>query len=436
MSFRFNDGRDWFLKKRFGLFIHFGLYAIDGWHEQMQYRKGIPRKDYEKLMHRFNPQGFDPDSWLDLAEEAGMGYICFTTKHIDGFCLWDTKLTDYNSMNTPYGKDFLRLLADACHRRSFPLCLYYSPIDNHSPYYPNQGRSYELPCPEEGDEPDIDKHMDFIRKQVFELCTGYGGIHGFWWDGADVLGVKNDSLNKMIHELQPNAVINNRGFSRGDFDTPERDWFGYVNEAEGFVSPVEACQSIGVESWGFRKDEDFYTDRYLMQSIDKIMAKGGNYLLNVGPDADGRIPQEAARILKSVGKWYKAVKESFDDTKPVSDILDNKEILFQKEGDIVTETEVVNRDVLLTMKGNTVYVHLYKNPSSTRVLLRPIDTLPLKATLLNTGESVEVSIDVTPSSIQEKKGFLRIRNIPANAHENTVMIIKLEFEDAGLFLRH
>jgi Alpha-L-fucosidase len=159
-----------------------------------------------------------------------------------------------------------------------------------------------------------------VKKQVTELCTGYGEIHGFWWDGADKLGYEDDSINGIIRELQPNAVINNRGFSKGDFDTPERDWFGYVNEADGFTSPVEACQSIGVESWGYRKDEDYYTDRYLMQSMDKILAKGGNYLLNVGPDADGMIPQDAIRILKSVGKWYKSVRASFDDAIPVSSI--------------------------------------------------------------------------------------------------------------------
>ncbi len=137
---RFGDRRDWFFEKRFGMFIHWGLYAIPGWHEQHQWRGRVPRAEYVKLAQRWNPVKFDPDQWLDLAEEAGMKYVCVTTKHHDGFCLWDTKQTAFNTMNTPYGKDALKLLADACHRRGFPLCLYYSCVDWHHPHYPNQGR--------------------------------------------------------------------------------------------------------------------------------------------------------------------------------------------------------------------------------------------------------------------------------------------------------
>lgn len=429
MKFKFGDGRDWFLEKRFGMFIHFGLYAVDGWHEQMQFLKGIPRKEYEKLIHRFNPYKFDPDNWLDIAEQAGMEYMCFTAKHGDGFCLWDTEATGYNVMNTPYGKDFLKILSDACHKRNFPLCIYYNPVDWHNPYYPIKGYSSGQSRPEEGDKPDLEKYLNIVKKQVIELCTNYGEIHGFWWDGGNVFNKKDDSFNDIIRKLQPNAVINNRGFSQGDFDTPERDWYGYVDVEDGFSTPVEACQSIGVESWGYRSVEDYYSDRYLMQSIDKIMAKGGNYLLNVGPDGNGLIPEEAERILKSIGKWYKAIKESFDNTVPVSHILDNKEILIQKKGDISVETEIVNRDVLLTMKENTVYVHLPKSPPSNRILLKPVDVLPYKATMLNTGAEMEVSIEITPNMIDEKKGFLRIRNVPVNENENTVMVIKLEFEE-------
>ena len=316
MKFRFGDGRDWFFNKRFGLFIHWGLYSIDEWHEQMQYRRSIPRKEYEKLINRFNPVDFDPDKWLDIAEETGMEYICFTAKHIDGFCMWDTKQTDYNVMNSPYGKDILGMLADACHRRSFPLCIYYSAVDNHHPNYPNQGRPYELQRPEEGDEPDLNKYMNFLREQVRELCTQYGEIHGCWWDAGDILGIRDDSINKMIRTLQPKAVINNRGFSDGDFDTPERDWYSFVEEDAWFAKPTEACQSIGMESWGYRVEEDYYADRYIMQSIDKIMAKGGNYLLNVGPMANGEFSSEALAILKNIGKWYKTVKESFENAIP------------------------------------------------------------------------------------------------------------------------
>jgi alpha-L-fucosidase len=416
MDFRFGDERDWFLEKRFGLFVHWGIYAIDGWHEQMQYRKAIPRTEYEKLAHQFNPLQFDPDAWLDIAEEAGMQYICFTTKHIDGFCMWDTKQTDYSVMHTPYGRDTLAMLADACHRRSFPLCLYYAPVDNHHPNYPNQGRPYELPGPQAGDEPSLDAYMHFLKEQVKELCTGYGKIHGFWWDTADILGVPDPSLNEMIRALQPAAVINNRGFTAGDFDTPERDWFGYVDEVAAFSKPTEACQSIGVESWGYRRDEDYYTDRHLVQSIDKILAKGGNYLLNVGPMPDGSMPPRGTKVLRSIGRWHTSVKEAFAGTRPVS-------LVVEKAGSLPERTE------LLTVKGKTVYVHLYKHPTSDRVLLRPITVLPKTATLLNTGASLETSLDLLPSLSEEGTGYLRLCGLPANELEGTVMVIKLEFDE-------
>jgi len=151
-----------------------------------------------------------------------MKYICLTTKHHDGFCLWDTKQTAYNTMNTPYGKDIVKMLADACHKRSVPLCLYYSIADWNQPNYPNQGRHHELP-PQPGDQPDLMKYIEFLKKQVVELCTNYGEIHGFWWD-MNVDKHVDRTINDIIRKLQPKAVINNRGYDEGDFGTPERDY--------------------------------------------------------------------------------------------------------------------------------------------------------------------------------------------------------------------
>lgn len=408
MNVRFNDKRDWFFEKRFGLFIHWGLYAIPAWHEQLQYRRRVPRKEYEKLIREFNPVRFNPDQWLDLAEEAGMKYICFTTKHIDGFCLWNTAHTDYNVMNSPYGKDVLGMLAEACRRRRFPLCLYYSIVDMHHPNYPSQNRKYELAAPEPGDEPDMGKYLAYVKAQVQELCTRYGEIHGFWWDG-NVMEHRDPAVNEMIRSLQPKAVINDRGFDQGDFGTPERDWYESVNEVLCFDRPTEACQSIGLESWGYKGDEDYYANRYLIQSIDKILAKGGNYLLNVGPKADGRIPEEAQRILKKIGTWYRAVRESLEGTEPAS---------------YMTE----NREVLLTKKGNLLYVHLFKPPCGERVLLKPMDSLPKAANLLNDGRDVDARVDLLPSLHPEEKIYLRIRKLPVNEMADTVMVVKLEFD--------
>lgn len=412
MNLKFNDGRDWFFKKRFGMFIHWGLYSINGWHEQMQFIKKMPRSNYSPLLSEFNPVSFDPDKWLDLAEETGMDYLCFTTKHIDGFCMFDTKYSDYNIMRTPYGRDVLKMLSDACRRRNFPLCLYYSVVDMHHPNYSSQGRAYELPEPEEGDDPNIEKYMDYIKKQINELCTNYGEIHGIWWDCGNIQNITDPTINDSIRLLQPNAVINDRGFDKGDFGTPERDWYDYTNTEESFQKPTEACQSIGTESWGYRINEDYYSGRHLIQSIDKILAKGGKYLLNVGPKADGTMPEEAKGILNEIGTWFHAVKPSFDDTRTITSMVDNK-------------------DILLTGKENKLYVHANKLPESNCIWLKPLKVLPIKAVLLNSGQCVHAKVEATPSlynGSDNPDGLLRLSGLPVDRYSNEVMVIELEFD--------
>ena len=420
---RFNDGRDWFFQKRLGMFVCWGIYSVGGWYEQHMNAKEMTRAEYMPFMRKFNPVKFDPDAWLDLAEQTGMEYVTFTTKHIDGFCMWNTRETSYNIMNTPYGKDTLKMLADACHRRNFPLCLYHSIMDEHNPIYPTAGRPYELPAPAPGDEPDEEKYLAFVKRQVQELCTNYGEIHGFWWD-ANVLECKDPSFNALIRSLQPKAVINNRGFDSGDYGTPERDWDNSVNAELYFSKPVEACQSVGYQSWGYRVDEDYYTGAHLIGSIQKVLAKGGNYLLNVGPKPDGTICLEATTILQQIGKWYKAVKESLVDVEPASMMTDN-------------------RDVLLTQRGDTLYVHLFKEQEISSVYLHPIATLPRRATLLNTGEGVECDVLTLPRLAQDKVNrCLRLKNLPVSGGAG--LVVKLEFEhllaresgrgDAGFFV--
>ena len=140
----FNDGRDWFFEKRFGLMVHWGIYSVGARHEQELQRMKTPVAVYESYARRFDPVKFDPAQWLDMAQEAGMEYLVFTTKHHDGFCMWDTAQTDYNIMHTPYGRDVVGLLAEECHKRNFPLVLYYSVVDWHHPAYPNLGRHHEI----------------------------------------------------------------------------------------------------------------------------------------------------------------------------------------------------------------------------------------------------------------------------------------------------
>ena len=408
MTQHFGDGRDWFFEKRFGLFVHWGIYAIPAWHEQILWRRGLDPDEYEKLIHQFNPTRFDPDEWLDLAEEAGMSFVCLTAKHVDGFCMFDTACHDYNIMNTPFGKDIVGMLADACHRRGFPLCLYYSIPDLHHPNFPHAGRAYEFDEPRQGSDPDLHKYLAFVREQVRELCSNYGEIHGIWWD-ANKLEHEDPSFNEMIRALQPNAVINGRGFDQGDYDLWERDYHGEVNAVRAFERPTQACQSCGRESWGFREDEDYYTVKYLIQSIDRMMAKGASYLLNVGPMADGRIADKDAAILRRIGQWYATVRESLDDAEPASHLTENE-------------------DILLTRKGDTLYVHLFSGPAVASVTLHPLDILPRRATLLNTGQELDVRSELIPRFFRAGKDILRIRELPTDEMAATVMVLKLEFD--------
>ncbi len=405
----FGDGRDWFFQKRFGLFVHWGLYAIPAWHEQIQWRKQIPRRDYAKLIREFNPVKFNPDTWLDMAQAAGMEYIVLTAKHHDGFCLWDTAQTDFNIMQTPYRRDIVGLLAEACHRRSLPLGIYYSVVDWHHPSYPNQNRSHELAGPEPGDRPDLEAYLDFLRKQVRELCTNYGEVHAWWWD-MNVTGRLDPSINAMIRALQPKAVINGRGFDAGDFSTPERE--GPDAEAKlAFDRPTEACNALGTQSWGYKLEEDYFADRYLMQAIDSSLAKGGNYLLNVGPQANGLIPDAQVQIMERLGRWYCRIREAFADTTPCSAMI-------------------VNRGVLLTRRGNELYVHLARLPDRTAVNLKPIAVLPRRATLLNTGAQVETDLTIfTYDCPSGPAPYLRLRNLPVNELTDVVPVIKLEFDN-------
>ncbi len=404
---RFGDGRDWFFEKRLGMFVHWGLYSIPGWHEQHQWRARVPRAEYVKLAQQWNPVKFNPEQWLDLMEEAGMKYLTITTKHHDGFCLWDTQQTKFNTMNTPYRKDVLGMLAEACHKRNIPLCLYYSIADWNHPNYPNEGRHHELP-PQSQDSPDWGKYMEFLKAQVRELCTNYGKIHGFWWD-MNVLQYKDESVNAMIRQLQPKAVINNRGFDEGDFGTPERDFDSAAAEAKSFIRPVEACQSVGMESWGYKKDEDYYADRHLISSIDKYLARDANYLLNVGPTGEGIIPAEPAAILRRIGKWEKQVDEAFHDVEFDAELL-------------------ASTDLLVTKRERTIYIHLNKLPVGSGVKLKPINVMPAKAILLNTGQPIDCVVNLSPSDHATQQSYLRIRNLPVNDALNTVLVAKLEFE--------
>jgi len=404
---RFGDGRDWWFRKRFGLFVHWGLYSIEGWHEQDQWRRRIPRADYVKLQARWNPTEFNPDAWLDAAQ--GCRHELHLPDDETPRRLLPLRLEAHRLHvgQIPYGQDLVRQLADACHRRNFPLCLYYSIADWHHPNYPNQGRHHELP-PQAGDDPSLPKYLEFLKAQVRELCTNYGELHGFWWD-MNVDKHIDRSIDDLIRQLQPKAVINDRGFDEGDFGTPERDYTKEGTISLSFSKRTEACQSIGIESWGWRTDEDYYTDRHIFRSIARYLARDANYLLNVGPLPDGTLPPVALGFLARTGTWYRSVRESLEGTTPASHLT-------------------ANRDVLLTRRGNDLYVILDADPKGDAVKLKPLALLPRRATLLNTGAAIPCSLDLVPSEHGDQGRFLRLTKLPVNEHANTVLVAKLEFD--------
>lgn len=403
--FRFNDGRDWFLNRRLGLFIHWGLYAVNGVQEQEQQRFNVPAGEYVKLIDRFDPKHFSPDAWLDLAQENGFEYMVFTAKHHDGFCLWPSRETEFHIGNSPFGRDAVGELAEACRRRGMPLEFYYSVVDWHQENYPNIGRHHEIVT--DPSRHDWRKYLEYLKRQITELCTDYGTVHGIWWD-MNVPGVKAPEVHELIRRLQPSAVINNRGFVPGDYSTPERDIDPEsANTDSGALRPVEACQSVGVNSWGFRRDEDYYSLRYFLDRIDRTLAAGGNYLLNVGPDADGVIPPQAVELLRGVGNWFRRVREAFN-AEPAPGLFEDGRLI-------------------ATRRGGTVYLHCPELPESSTLRLRPFDRAPRRVTLLNTGEAVDWTLEPVVYE-RGQGGSLRLRNIPVNRLCATVPVFKLEFD--------
>jgi alpha-L-fucosidase len=394
--------------RRLGLFIHWGIYAIPGWQEQHQRRLKTPRAEYASLARKFNPTVFDPDAWIDLAEAAGMSYLIFTTKHLDGFCMWDTGTTDFNVTRTPFGRDTLAELAAACQRRNMPLGIYYSAIDHHSPLYPNRGKGHELAGPEPGDTPDWERFVGYMEQQISELCSRYGPLAVFWWDSGPEIGLSAPHLNPLIRQLQPGILINNRGFDKGDFSTPERDFNPEFNKHTRFTMPVEACQAVGAESWGWRENENYFSDRYLLDEIDRTLARGGNYLLNVGPKSNGSIDTESTRILKNIGIWYRSIRESMNEV--------------ETSEDIVTEPAVP-----VTRCGNTIYLHLHRLLNVQRLLVTSVKTLPERALLLNDGRSIRCSTDLLPSRYRTGERPLCICELPVNEFAGSVMVIRLDF---------
>lgn len=399
-------------ENKFGMFVHWGIYAMTELQEQAIIRYDLDVEEYEKRAINFNPVLYDPEKWVLAAKKAGMKYICFTTKHHDGFCMWDTKYTDYNIMNTVYGKDVLKMLAHACEKHGMLLSLYYSCPDWHHPcgYNPNSTHQW---LAKNLFEPDIPTYMEFIKNQLTELLTNYGKIYTFFWDIPP--RIKDASFNELIRKLQPGIYINNRGFDEGDFSTPEREYD--VLEGSRFEKMTEACNSIGEQSWGYRRDEDFHTVKYLLSSIDKIMAMGGSYLLNVGPKADGIIDEEYLKRLAVIGNWYNRMEGCLEGHE--EDTFDYK-----------IAKEKNNKYVANKKKGKS-YFHFYNGIMSSAISFEKFPSNPKSVRLMNTNQKLKYKIEILPEYFS-KRGkaedmYLHITGIPADELVSEPIVIEIEW---------
>ena len=307
---------NWWRDGRFGMFIHWGLYAIPagewkgkqigGIGEWIMHRAQIPVEEYECLLKQFNPVKFNAKRWVRIAKDAGVKYIVITSKHHDGFCLFDSKLTDYDVVEaTPFSRDILKELADECHREGIKICWYHSVMDWHHPDYLPR-RKWESRSAEGAD---YNRYIDHMKGQLRELLTNYGEIGILWFDGGwehNARKHRSKEVVSMIKGLQPNIIMNNRIKLDLDYDTPEqkipatgiagRDW--------------ETCMTMN-DTWGYKKnDNNWKSTEDLLRKLVDIVSKGGNFLLNVGPTAEGEIPQPSVERLKAIGSWLKVNGES------------------------------------------------------------------------------------------------------------------------------
>lgn len=313
----------WWREARFGIFIHWNMSSIlavkggswyradnnndiglnkttteipqeikDGSYQQYRHKKGVPREIYDNLFHIFNPTEFDADEWVKTFKDAGAKYIVFTTKHHDGFCMFNSKYTDYNIMNTPFARDIAKELADACHKNGIKVIWYYSKADWYDTRYDKDN-----PMP----------YQKYLNNQIQELFTNYGEIKGIWWDGGSV-NVDGKQTSKIIYDLQPGAIYNGRcpsGSPGVTFGTPEQK-LGSFN----MDRPWETCAIMQGEGWFYNGAENIKSTNTCLRMLIDASGGDGNLLLDFGPDEKGKIPEQVKYTFLEMGKWLKNYGES------------------------------------------------------------------------------------------------------------------------------
>jgi alpha-L-fucosidase len=387
-----NERMAWWRGARFGMFIHWGVYSVpageyrgrtvDGASEWIMNTAPIPVKEYEGYAARFNPVKFDADAWAKLAADAGMKYLVITSKHHDGFCMWDSKVSDYDVIDrTPFRRDVMKELSEACRKHGVRFCMYHSIMDWHHPdaqggFYPNYNSS-------QATNPNFRRYVDsYLKPQLAELVKAYDpGV--LWFDGQWIPDWKLDdgaALYEFVRGLKPSILVNNRvgkggtGLSGkpeekiGDFGTPEQEI-----PAEGLAGvDWESCMTMN-DSWGFKSsDHHWKSDTTLIWNLVETACKGGNFLLNVGPTSDGEIPAASVERLTAIGEWLKVNGEAVYDTRVYR-----------------TPQEGGNLRYTLASDGRTVYaIHLGWPGSMLRLAGVPIPA-GSKITLLGSAEPLK-----------------------------------------------
>ncbi|HEX4169840.1 MAG TPA: alpha-L-fucosidase [Bryobacteraceae bacterium] len=359
----------WYRDAKFGMFIHWGPYSLASVEASwpiMRPSKEFPitEPEYRSLPDRFNPQHFDPYAWVALAKAAGQRYMVFTTKHHDGFCMFDSQFTDHKITKTPYGKDIVAQLAEACKREKMPLGFYYSPPDMSHPAFRDITQPTSKNWQGEPTRPEWPLYLDYMELQLRELLTRYGDVALIWFDGLYNQG-KYDGvrMQRVIHQLQPQTLINNRIGIAGDFETPEQFLPASIpvkgktldfNHRETGTRPDqvpspedfrlwETCMTIN-HTWAYNKnDRDFKSSKQLVRTLIEVASRGGNFLLNVGPQPDGGIQPEFQERLLAIGKWLSVNGDSIYGTTygPLQNLSFGR----------------------TTSKGRYIYLHVFDWPS-------------------------------------------------------------------------
>lgn len=407
-----NDRMKWFKEAKYGLFIHWGLYAIPGgeWNgepvphgtEWIMRNARIPLAEYRELVKKFNPVKFDPYFYVRRAKEWGMKYIVFTAKHHDGFAMYDTKVSEYSIMNTPYGKDIVRQLADACAAEGMTFCLYYSQMQDWE-HPDGDGNTWDF------DPAKKDFKRYFYEKalpQVRELLTNYGRIGLMWFDTPyDMPEALCHELADTVHACQPDCLINSRiGYGLGDYRNVADNSIPVLSHSAAWESPMTLNAT-----WGYsHRDNNFKSPTAVLENMVRIVGKGGNLLLNVGPDEFGEIPVRSDEILCDVGKWLLTHGESIFGTTNIPNfpyLLPWGELTY-------SETR------------ETLYFHVKKYPRFPyRILLTGLKTPVERATLLADGREIEFR-QTYEHGRDEHRLYLFLPEVCPNA-DDTVVAVKL-----------